>query len=139
MQVGRLEPIGIDEAQSADAGAGQVADDRHAQPPATDHQHAAGAQLRLSGGADFLERHLPGVVGDGSVPVRVCVIVVLVLSCGRRTALAVDPAGVAVLVVFLLPDRHTVLDLIDDVPAGEERLMTVSGAHAHRSARSRAR
>src|SRR6185437_7399462 len=47
-----------------------------------------------------------------------------------RAALAVHPAGVAVLVVLLLPDGQPVLDLIDDVAAGAKRLVTMAGRHA---------
>jgi hypothetical protein len=35
-------------------------------------------------------------------------------------ALAIDPAGVAVLVVLFLPDRHAVFHFVDDVAAGSE-------------------
>src|SRR5579871_1695803 len=56
---------------------------------------------------------------------------VRVLAARRlRTALAVDPAGVAVAVVLLLPDRHPVLDLVDDEAAGGEGLATVRAADA---------
>jgi hypothetical protein len=47
----------------------------------------------------------------------------------RRAALAIDPAGVTVLVVLFLPDRYAVFDLIDDVSACEERLVPMPGAH----------
>src|ERR1700722_12558936 len=42
--------------------------------------------------------------------------------------LAVDPARITVLVVLLLPDRHPVLDLVDDVAAGIEGLAAMGGA-----------
>src|ERR1700722_9355168 len=42
--------------------------------------------------------------------------------------LAVDPTRITVLVVLLLPDRHPVLDLVDDVAAGIEGLAAMSGA-----------
>ncbi len=45
--------------------------------------------------------------------------------------LAVHPTRVAVLVVLLLPDGHTMFDLIDDVPAGAEGLVPVTRARAH--------
>ena len=54
--------------------------------------------------------------------------VVLMPSSGA--VLAIDPAGIAVLVVLLLPDRHAVLDLIDDVAAGIECLTAMRRADA---------
>ena len=48
--------------------------------------------------------------------------------CGA--ALAVDPAAVAVRVVLFFPDRHAVLDRIDDVAAGIEGLAPMLGADA---------
>src|SRR6185437_12331597 len=48
----------------------------------------------------------------------------------RRTALAVHPPGVTVQVVLLFPDRHAVLDLIDDVAAGPEGLVAVRRAYS---------
>src|ERR1035438_3745147 len=48
----------------------------------------------------------------------------------RRAALAVDPARVAVAVVFLFPNWQTVFDFVDDVPTGIERLAAMLGAHA---------
>ena len=48
----------------------------------------------------------------------------------RRAALAIDPAGVTVDVVLLLPDRHAMLDFIDDESAGAERLVTMHRADA---------
>src|ERR1700728_5318870 len=52
------------------------------------------------------------------------------LRARRGAALAIDPAGIAVLVVLLLPDRHAVLDLVDDVAAGIEGLAAMRGADA---------
>src|SRR5580704_17112622 len=46
-------------------------------------------------------------------------------------ALAVDPAGVAVEVVLFLPDRHALLDLVDDVAGRKKGLVAVRGAGAH--------
>ena len=45
--------------------------------------------------------------------------------------LAVHPTEVAVGVVLFLPDRHAVLDLVDDVAARGEGLVAVRGTHAH--------
>ena len=58
MQVGRLQPVAVEEPQLPDAGARQVADDRDAQTAAPDDEHTRGAQLRLAGGADLLECRL---------------------------------------------------------------------------------
>ncbi len=45
-------------------------------------------------------------------------------------ALAVDPSGVAGDVVLLLPDRHAVLDFVDDEAAGLKRFAAMARAHA---------
>src|SRR5665213_1405371 len=45
--------------------------------------------------------------------------------------LAVDPAGVTVLVVLLLPYRYALFDVVDDVATGVEGCAAVRGAHAH--------
>src|SRR5262249_50154585 len=155
-------------------------------------EYAAGAELRLTGGTDFLQGHLPRVVGNQGgymrtdcrrwgverrravmlvtavvvahrmsdavgvamvstiavavMPVATVVVVMSVamvlatvgvstrtggrrLRCGgsvfrvvnrwSRAALAVYPAGVTVLIVLLLPDRHTMFDFIDDVATGQ--------------------
>src|SRR5581483_9046164 len=152
VEVGRLQSIAVDQAESPDAGAGEIADDGYAQPAAPDDQDAAGAQLRLAAGADFFQRDLPGIVGRGAegrgrraaalreranavvalglpgVLVLMRVRVLVPMLDRRRhggAALAIHPAGVAVLVVLLLPDGHTMFDLIDDVSAGAERLVPV--------------
>src|SRR6266403_5005344 len=55
-------------------------------------------------------------------------------SCVRGrggAALAIDPAGVTAQVVLLLPDRHALLDLVNDVAAGEKRLVAMRCAHSH--------
>ena len=71
MQVRRLQAIAVDEAQSADAGAGKITDDRHAQATAADDEYATRAKFRLACRADFLERHLARVVGDRGAYVSV--------------------------------------------------------------------
>src|SRR5690606_14809874 len=52
----------------------------------------------------------------------------------RGAALAVHPAGVAVDVMLLLPDRQPVLHFVDDVAAGAKGLvaMRCDDAHPHR-------
>src|SRR5258708_30310505 len=50
---------------------------------------------------------------------------------GCSAALAVHRARIRACVGLLLPDRHTLLDLVDDVAAGEEGLVAVRRAHAH--------
>src|SRR5258706_14041559 len=49
----------------------------------------------------------------------------------RCAAFAIDPAGVAASIMFLLPDRDAVLHFIDDEPAGVEGFAAVGGADAH--------
>src|SRR3984885_1998186 len=49
----------------------------------------------------------------------------------RGAALAIHPAGIAVPIVLFFPDRKAVLDLVDDEPAGVERLAAMRGAHAY--------
>ncbi len=63
MQVRGFQPVAIDNADPADAGAGQVAEHRYAQAAGPDHQDARGTQLRLALRADFLQRLLARVVG----------------------------------------------------------------------------
>src|SRR5437764_990463 len=53
------------------------------------------------------------------------------LGGGGGAALAVHPARVPAQVVLLLPDRHALLDLVDDVAAGEKRLVAMRCAHTH--------
>src|SRR6185503_4871300 len=56
----------------------------------------------------------------------------LMLMITRQcTPLAVDPAGIAIDVVFFLPDRHAVFHFIDDVAAGAEGLVAMRGADPH--------
>ena len=47
------------------------------------------------------------------------------------TALAVDPPGIAGSVMLLLPDRHAVLHLVDDVPARAEGFIAMRCGHSH--------
>src|ERR1700728_3573501 len=58
------------------------------------------------------------------------VIVAVAVSWRRRTALAVHPARIAAAIVFLLPDRHSMLHLIDDEAAGIEGFAAMRGADA---------
>ena len=133
MQVGRFEPVAVDDAEAADAGAGEVLQHRHAEAAGADHQHGCGAQSRLACGADFAQRDLARVVRRGRACVRVVVLVRMFMRVVRRAraALAVHPAGIAVDVVFLLPDRDAMLDFVDDEAAGAERLVAMRGADAH--------
>ena len=61
-----------------------------------------------------------------------CQVLVLLLDVapGSGASLAVHPAGVAVDVMFFLPDRDAMLDFIDDESAGAKRLVAMRGAHA---------
>src|SRR5258705_6781067 len=45
-------------------------------------------------------------------------------------AFAIHPAGVPAHVVLFLPDRHALLDLVNDVAAGEKRLVAMRCAHS---------
>ena len=65
MQVRGLEPVAVDDAEPADAGAGEVLQHRHTQSARADHQHRGGAQPRLACGADFAQRDLARVVRRG--------------------------------------------------------------------------
>src|ERR1700761_5693521 len=53
------------------------------------------------------------------------------VGCGRGATFAVDPAGVAVLVVLLFPDGHSMFNLVDDVSTGLKCLSAVAGADAY--------
>ena len=97
-------------------------------PPQPTTNTDARREPLLAGLADFLQRRLARIVGReggrmvvGAVSVRVLWGALRV----RRAALAVHPAGVAVLVVLLLPDGHPMLHLVDDVAAGAECLVAV--------------
>ena len=81
MQVGGFEPVAVDDAEAAHAGAGEVLQHRHAEATGADHQHRGGAQPRLSGGADFAQRDLARVVRRRvpRAPVRVVAMIVVVL------------------------------------------------------------
>ena len=59
MEIRRFQPVAVDEAEPANAGAGQIADDRDAQTAAADDEYAARTKFRLAGGANFLQCHLP--------------------------------------------------------------------------------
>src|SRR6202034_2427531 len=67
------------------------------------------------------------------VIVAVAVIVTMVVPVGwwRCAAFAVHPARIAAAIVFLLPDRHSMLHFIDDEAAGIEGLAAMHGADAH--------
>ena len=58
-------------------------------------------------------------------------------------ALAIHPAGIAVDVVLLLPDRHAMFHFVDDEAAGAKRLVAMRGAdadpHGHVADRQRRR
>ena len=46
-------------------------------------------------------------------------------------ALAIDPAGITVCIMFFLPDRQAHFHLINDVSAGIESLVSVRGRYAN--------
>src|SRR5262249_6902769 len=116
MEIGGLEPVRIHQAQSSDACACEVRQHRNAKPTTADDEHTAAPQACLALRTDFLQCHLPRVVGHDSRSVRL-IVRMLVMMPRRgypmvvrrlrirdsRAALAIDPARVAVLVMLLLP------------------------------------
>src|SRR5256885_4270817 len=81
------------------------------------HEGAPRSCARASASVPVLVRVLDGGRCRGS------------LGGGGGAALAVHPARVPAQVVLLLPDRHALLDLVDDVAAGEKRLVAMRRAH----------
>src|SRR6202041_1752053 len=67
----------------------------------------------------------------GLAMMRVVVAVVVPVGWRCCAAFAVHPARVAAAIVFLLPDRHSMLHFIDDEAAGIEGLAAMRGADAH--------
>ena len=65
MQVGGFEPVGVDDADAADAGAGEVLQHRNAEAARAHHEHGGGAQSRLALRPDFAQRDLARVVRRG--------------------------------------------------------------------------
>src|SRR5882757_2681032 len=68
-----------------------------------------------------------------SVPVVAGIVVTRVINARRGASLAVHPTGIAILVVLFLPDRHSMLDFVDDVSACSEGLgaMTCTDTYPH--------
>jgi len=140
MQVRRLEPVGIDDAEAPDAGPGEILKHGNAKASRADHQHGGGAQPRLAFGADFAQRDLARVVRCRNWHVlRVLVLVrvrrrrgaFMTVRRWRGATLAVHPAGITIDVVLFLPDGHAMFDFIDDEAAGAKRLVAMRGADAH--------
>src|SRR5581483_8267721 len=71
VQVRGFQTIPINKTQPADASASQVADDGYTEAAAADHEYTTGAEFCLTGGTDFLQRHLARVVGNGRANTRV--------------------------------------------------------------------
>jgi hypothetical protein len=72
----------------------------------------------------------PRVILPVAVAVRVADTVCVVIVSARRSAtLAIYPSGVTILVVLLLPDRHSVLHFVNDVAAGRESFSTMTCAY----------
>ncbi len=67
VQVGERDAVIVDDAQRADAGAGEIGDDGTAQPAGPHDQHAGALQRLLAGAAHALEHQVagiaPGLVG----------------------------------------------------------------------------
>src|SRR6185312_4827134 len=133
VQVRSLEPVAVDQSHAPDPGGREVGHDGNAQAAAAHHQYRRAAQLFLAGRADLLQCHLPRVVGSGRRRTTVTVTIVGVRGVlgMLRAALAVHPTGVAVLIVFLFPDRDAVLHFVDDVAAGAKRLVAVARRNAY--------
>jgi hypothetical protein len=59
-------------------------------------------------------------------------VLVFVRMCAWHGApLAVHPARIAIVVVFLFPDRHAMFDFIDDEATRAKRFVAVRGAHSY--------
>ena len=63
VQVAGMQRIGIDQPQESHSGAREILQHGTAQTAHADDQHAARRQLRLAGGAHFLEQYLPRIIG----------------------------------------------------------------------------
>ena len=67
MQVGRFEAVGIDDAEAADTGTGEVLQHGNAEATRAHHQYGRGTEARLALGPDFTQRDLARVVRCGAV------------------------------------------------------------------------
>jgi hypothetical protein len=81
-------------------------------------------------GAMGAMRMMAVIVSAAGVPV-ICAGLFNKLGARCGAAFAVDPTGVAVFVVLLLPDGYSVFDFVDNISAGSERLGSVACAHAY--------
>ena len=63
-QIGKFQQVVVDQADMADAGGGEIEQQRAAETPGADHQHAGGAQFRLAGAADLGEQDMAGIAAD---------------------------------------------------------------------------
>ena len=91
MQVRRLEPVAVDDAEAADAGAREILQHRNAETAGADDQHGRRAQARLARGADFAQRDLARVVrrsGGGACVIVLVRMVVLVRRARARRGAA---------------------------------------------------
>src|SRR5712672_3905149 len=64
LQVGEIDLIVVDHAQSADAGGSEILQEWCAEPARTDHQHARGDQPRLAHAADLRQHDVARVAAD---------------------------------------------------------------------------
>ena len=64
LQVGEIDPVVVDHAQGADAGGGEILQERRAEPAGADHQHARGDQPRLAHAADLGQHDVARVAAD---------------------------------------------------------------------------
>jgi hypothetical protein len=65
------------------------------------------------------------------VPAVGSVVVGRMVNAWRGTPLAVHPTGIAILVVLLLPDRHSMFDFVDDVSACGEGFGAVTCTYTY--------
>ena len=61
LQIRQRDSVVVDDAERADAGGGQIEQDRRAEPAGADHQHARAFQRRLAGAADLAQHDVAGV------------------------------------------------------------------------------
>lgn len=68
----------------------------------------------------LFRRHAQSVVMVATVPMIVVMSIIFRSARRRLTVMARYPFGIPIQIMFLFPDRNTVLDLVDDVAAGPE-------------------
>src|SRR5689334_7601533 len=61
LEIGETDGVEIDDAELADAGRGEIEQDRAAEPARADNQHPRRPELRLAGAAHFAQHNMAGV------------------------------------------------------------------------------